>query len=85
MQRPSTLVRKLVPSMKQTLSSYNTNFTVIDLCLWHGAVETALDLYFYIIGVVIYFVYLCFLCPVLFVFVYCATSVICHLRVDSAR
>ena len=84
-QRPSTLVRKLVPSIKQILSSYNTIFTVADLCLWNGVVETALDLHFDIIGVVFYFVYLCFLCPLLFVFVCCAVSAIGHLRVDSAR
>lgn len=54
------------------MSSYNTIFTVTDLCVWYGVVETALDLYFDITGVVFYFVYLCFLCPLIFVFVYCA-------------
>jgi hypothetical protein len=70
-QSPSTLVRKIVPSIKQILSSYlyNTIFTVADLRLWYGVVETALDSYFGIIGAVFYFVYLCFHCPLFFVFV----------------
>jgi hypothetical protein len=79
-QRPSTLVRKLVPSIKQILSSYNTIFTVTDLCVWHGVVETALDLYFDIIYVVFYFVYLCFLCPLLCVYiVLCFWPSVCRL------
>jgi hypothetical protein len=68
-QRPSTPVRKLVPSIKQISSSYNTNFTVTDLRVWYGVAETALDLYFDIICVVFYFVYLCFLCPLLCLYI----------------
>jgi hypothetical protein len=77
-QRPSTLLRKLVPSTKQISSSYNTIFTFIDLYVWYGAVQTALDLYFDITGVV-------FPLPLLFVFVYCAVSAVGHLCVESAR
>jgi hypothetical protein len=62
-QRPSTLLRKLAPSTEQILPSYNTIFPFIDLSVWHGAVQTALDLYSDITGIVLYFVYSCFLCP----------------------
>jgi len=56
------------------------SYSMIDLCLFCGAVWAALGLYFPVICFVSYVVYRC--CLLLLVFVCCAVCVFGHLAID---
>lgn len=66
--------------IKRPFSEFNTLPTVVELCLWYGAVETGPDLY---VVVVFYlcFMYLDYICLLFLESVYCAVSVIRQMAV----